>query len=398
MSVAWASAAAPLRAESDAELERLYATYAARVHGYCRRQLGGRAEAEDAAQTVFLHALRALRRGIVPETESAWLFTIAHNVCRTYWRGAARRRRAEDPRDPHVLEQVVADHDSDHDALFGLDDALARIPDGQRRAILLREWHGLSYREIAETLGTSQAAVEMLLFRARRSLAAELRGERAPVRAKVVGGLGELLSGLKLLLGGSSAAKLAAAAAVVVTLAAAGSDSQPGRRTLGARAVPAVASRPQAEPRAASTPRRDAPGARGSSSARRAVLLRSTKTRPSAPATADGGAPATDPSPPAAPVAADPPAARPNPGDPISPAPSPAAEPSPGPSAPRVPAPEPAPALPPVPAVPPLPAPPALPPTPQVPPIAAAPTLPALPDVPPLPPVPDLPVPKPALP
>ena len=73
----------------------------------------------------------------------------------------------------------------------------------------------------------------MLLFRARRSLAAELRGERAPVRAKVVGGLGELLSGLKLLLGGSSAAKLAAAAAVVVTLAAAGSDSQPRPADVG---------------------------------------------------------------------------------------------------------------------------------------------------------------------
>src|SRR5438270_13236901 len=90
---------------ADAAFERLYAQHANRVFGYCRRQLGGRVEAEDATQNVFLHALRALRRGIVPEAESAWLFTIAHNVCRTYWRGAPRRRNAEDQRDPQLLQE-----------------------------------------------------------------------------------------------------------------------------------------------------------------------------------------------------------------------------------------------------------------------------------------------------
>jgi RNA polymerase sigma-70 factor (ECF subfamily) len=225
MSALPANAPTPVRAHRDQALERLYAEYARRVEGYCRRQLGGRAEAEDAAQTVFLYALRALRSGVVPENESAWLFTIAHNVCRTYWRSAARRRRTEDQRDPYVLEQVVAQRESDHDELFGLDDALSRIPESQRRAVLLREWHGLSYREIAQTLGTSAAAVEMLLFRARRSLAAELRGERPTVRTKALGGLGDLLASLKLLFGGASAtAKIAAAAAVVAALSAGGAE------------------------------------------------------------------------------------------------------------------------------------------------------------------------------
>src|SRR2546430_5242916 len=108
---------AAARSVADAEFERLYAQYANRVFSYCRRQLGGRAEAEDAAQTVFLHALRALRRGIVPETQSAWLFPIAHNVCRTYWRGAAPPRRPPDPRGPHLPEQVVTRPHPDPDAL-----------------------------------------------------------------------------------------------------------------------------------------------------------------------------------------------------------------------------------------------------------------------------------------
>jgi hypothetical protein len=69
------------------------------------------------------------------------------------------------------------------DALDGQDDialvterfetlcaALESLPDKQRRAILLREWRGLSYSEIAEELNVSHAAVETMLFRARRSL------------------------------------------------------------------------------------------------------------------------------------------------------------------------------------------------------------------------------------
>ena len=105
------------RVAADAELERLYALHSRRVLAYCRRQLGGRGEAEDAAQTVFLHALRGLRAGVVPEVESAWLFTIAHNVCRTYWRSAVRRRRAEEQRDPHVLQEIAAHREPDHDEL-----------------------------------------------------------------------------------------------------------------------------------------------------------------------------------------------------------------------------------------------------------------------------------------
>ena len=51
----------------------------------------------------------------------------------------------------------------------------SKSPEQQRRALLLREWQGLSYREISEQLGITQAAVETLLFRARRSLAASLQ-------------------------------------------------------------------------------------------------------------------------------------------------------------------------------------------------------------------------------
>ena len=58
-------------------------------------------------------------------------------------------------------------------------EALQGLPKQQQRALLLREWQGLSYKEIAEELDLTQSAVETLLFRARRSLAAGLTDDAA---------------------------------------------------------------------------------------------------------------------------------------------------------------------------------------------------------------------------
>ena len=65
----------------DGDLTRaLYEEYANQIFRYCLHQLGSREEAEDAVQSTFLNAFRGIKRGIVPELESAWLFKIAHNV------------------------------------------------------------------------------------------------------------------------------------------------------------------------------------------------------------------------------------------------------------------------------------------------------------------------------
>ncbi len=72
------------------EAGRLFADHHERILGYCLRQLGSLSEAEDAVQTTFLYALRALQRGLVPQCASAWLHGIAHNVCRWQRRTLAR--------------------------------------------------------------------------------------------------------------------------------------------------------------------------------------------------------------------------------------------------------------------------------------------------------------------
>jgi Sigma-70, region 4 len=60
------------------------------------------------------------------------------------------------------------------DELVGLSEALRDLPTRQRRALVLRDWHGLSYNEIAAELAVSVASVETLLFRGRKKIAAAL--------------------------------------------------------------------------------------------------------------------------------------------------------------------------------------------------------------------------------
>ena len=206
----------------------LFERHRARIHGYCLRQLGSREEAEDAVQTTFMNAFGALRKGVVPEAEAAWLFKIAENVCLSHRRSSWRRGRIESPADFGVIEEVVASPETRRDELIGIEDALAAMPTQQRRAILLREWQGLSYREIAAELELSQSAVETLIFRARRSLARGLtepelvkpRRERRGLRKALhLGDIASFFLGAKALLGGTAAANAAVAAVTVAAVA-----------------------------------------------------------------------------------------------------------------------------------------------------------------------------------
>jgi RNA polymerase sigma factor (sigma-70 family) len=195
----------------------LYEQYANQIFRYCLHQLGSREEAEDAVQSTFLNAFRGIKRGVVPELESAWLFKIAQNVCLSRRRTTWRRGRIESPTDFEVVEELAPAPSRQSDELIGLQDVLERLPENQRRAILLREWQGLSYREIAAELELSQAAVETLIFRARRALASGLEQPSTAKRRVVRGAdFGNVLAAVKsLLLGGGAAAKVAATVAVV---------------------------------------------------------------------------------------------------------------------------------------------------------------------------------------
>jgi RNA polymerase sigma factor (sigma-70 family) len=223
-----ASEVTPRRAAPEADATRdLYERYARQIYSYCLHQLGNREEAEDATQSTFLNAFRGFKRGVDPEFESAWLYKIAQNVCLTRQRSSSRRRKVEAPGDLEAMQDFVPAHEVDSDELIRLPEALDAMPEQQRRALLLREWQGLSYKEIGDELQLSQAAVETLLFRARRSLAAGLSDEPATKAAgsgKRLGAtdLGSILSILKSLLftGGVKVATAVATVAATSVVAA----------------------------------------------------------------------------------------------------------------------------------------------------------------------------------
>jgi len=178
----------------EAQVERLYYDYSGRVYRYCLSRLDSPEEAEDALQATYLNAWRSLNSGVEPLSSRPWLFQIAANVCssmlRTRLGGAAVELRS-----PETFERIPTNAEPNDD-LLGLSAALAGLPERQRRALLLRDWRGLSYEEIAVELGSSYQAVETLLFRARRSIAAGLRSPEpaaVPVRARALAPLPFLL-------------------------------------------------------------------------------------------------------------------------------------------------------------------------------------------------------------
>jgi RNA polymerase sigma-70 factor (ECF subfamily) len=196
-------------------LSRLFEEHGRMVYGICRLILRDSVEAEDAAQQTFLSAYRGLLAGQEPREPSAWLGTIARNECRGRLRGRSTEPLAlvTEPSGDETQREV-----SRHAEIDALSSALAELPANQRDAIVLREFYGLSYAEVASALGISGAAAESLIFRSRRRLQAELRPLRAALGALVLPptlreSLSQALPGF-----GGAGASTAAGAAVLTKL------------------------------------------------------------------------------------------------------------------------------------------------------------------------------------
>jgi RNA polymerase sigma-70 factor, ECF subfamily len=194
----------------------LFSRYSAGVYRYCLGRLGSPEEAEDALQLTYLNAWRSLKRGFEPREPRPWLFQIAANVCATSLRSKLRGTRLE-LRDPSALDELAGSGEPGNEELLGLSQALRDLPSRQRRAMVLRDWHGLSYDEIAAEMAVSDAAVETLLFRARNKVATTLanpdwRSRLAPSRALLIWPFG-FLRPKSLVTGGAEQLKMGVALA-----------------------------------------------------------------------------------------------------------------------------------------------------------------------------------------
>ncbi|MCU0474899.1 MAG: sigma-70 family RNA polymerase sigma factor [Anaerolineae bacterium] len=164
----------------DAEaFEEIYYTYKDDVYTACMRMLGNAAEAEDAAQEVFVRLLRVLPRYDVARASfRTWLLTITTNYCYDMLR---KRRGGELSMDDEDNEAVTvtlrsSDPTPEQAALSNefharVQQMLDRLSPDDRQMIVLRYWFDHGYEEIAEATGQTVSAVKSRLFRARQRLA-----------------------------------------------------------------------------------------------------------------------------------------------------------------------------------------------------------------------------------
>jgi RNA polymerase sigma-70 factor, ECF subfamily len=182
--------------------------------GHCYRMLGSAFDAEDAVQDTMVRAWRSLDRFDGRSSLRTWLYRIATNVCLDALAHRATRMRpmeeravgsVEDPLESrprtHWLEPIpdarALPTDADPFELTALRQstrlafvaALQHLPPRQRAALLLTEVLGWSAAEVAESLGTSVAAVNSALQRARATLGNRDIGGSEALLSKTQSGL-----------------------------------------------------------------------------------------------------------------------------------------------------------------------------------------------------------------
>ena len=146
------------------------------------RLLGSHAEAEDAAQTVFLRAFQRFDEIGTSPAVAGWLKTTTRNVClnhlsryRARWSFFSELTRTDD-RDGGGYEATIA-ADGSHALDFEradrdeqLERAIRRLPDHQRVPLVLFHFEDATYQEIAVALGVSLGKVKTDIHRAREAL------------------------------------------------------------------------------------------------------------------------------------------------------------------------------------------------------------------------------------
>ncbi len=187
---------------AEADFDRLTSPHRRELHVHCYRMLASFDDAEDAVQETFLRAWRS-RSSFGGEHLRAWLYRIATNVCLDLAR--SRRRRVAHLASPAevawltpypdtLLDQVASDDDAPDDVAVSRETvelaflvALQVLPPRQRAALVAREVLGLTAAETAQLLGTSVAAANSAVQRARETMRQHLPSHRADWTAREPG-------------------------------------------------------------------------------------------------------------------------------------------------------------------------------------------------------------------
>ncbi len=169
------------RRGDDEAFRRLFETHRDRVYSIALRYSGDRAAAMDIAQDTFLKLLSALQNFQGNASFDSWLYRIVVNSCLDY----KRRGRRLIPFLDGLLDAVAAPAESVLNRLMRdereqtVQEIVSRLPPDQRIVVVLRYTEGLSYDQIAESVGCSSGTVASRLNRAHKVLERRLAHLRA---------------------------------------------------------------------------------------------------------------------------------------------------------------------------------------------------------------------------
>jgi len=152
------------------------------IYALAYRTLGREEDARDVCQETFLRAYRALSGFRGQAKFSSGLYRITLNLCRDWIRRQRRTPVVQLPEDVDVLELAAAREPSEpienivarNDLTRAVEKAMAKLPEEQRTAIILKEYHGLTFQEIADLAGCPLSTVKTRLYQGLAVLRREL--------------------------------------------------------------------------------------------------------------------------------------------------------------------------------------------------------------------------------
>ena len=153
------------------------------IYALAYRTIGREEDARDVCQETFLRAFRALPGFRGQAKFSSWLYRIALNLCRDWMRRERRTPVVQAPEDVDLMELAAARRAvRDRSRIWSparispraVERAMALLPEEQRTAIVLKEYHGLTFQEIADLVGCPLSTVKTRLYQGLTVLRREL--------------------------------------------------------------------------------------------------------------------------------------------------------------------------------------------------------------------------------
>lgn len=151
--------------ESEAAFAELYSRYSQKLYSYCVRMLGNKDDAKDVFQDTFIKFYDSRNHYKAMEHVYSYMITIARNLCYNYNRD---RKTSIDIEDYKLTTTDVGYEQKE--LLEIIAQALELIAIQYKEVFVLRLYHGLSYREIAQITGDSEASVKSKCWRAKEKI------------------------------------------------------------------------------------------------------------------------------------------------------------------------------------------------------------------------------------